>query len=568
MARLSTARQTEGENEYGKRTRNQQSCLTTLRRFTRTPKRFTSWRGRSALRALQPHLDHRTQASITSIGGSNALRKTNWSKVREAIKKGINIVFIPDRDGPGEKYTQTVAQQLHIDKLNVIRLGGERKDGYDIADWLREENEFSSLPQPVVEAIPIQQRPRSYRDLFGYHTPEVLEWLEDDMIPARKLTMLVGRSAIGKSAMALYIASATSNGRQPFQKTGLGDDLFQTNRNVLIYSTEDDWDDTIGVRLKMMGADLNNIAPLFSQRYGKSRSFDWSGRAEKDEMSDLDLLTQDLTQHPVTLLVIDPLIDVITGGNNNDPAVIRQAIETKINPILATGCTVLGIHHERKDAKKDDLLVDRAIGSQAWTGVARSVLHMQALPRRKALGTGKNPKPRTSLDGEFTIKQKDLETNSSLCGVLVVSKNNLAKVDGGWHYELPTRIPDGQTSCFIEVAINQNKITMRTPEELVQIYNPLAPEQIPESAVNHKARMDIRNEVSAFKTAKSVMLDCFKALGPDEQGRVPTKPLMEAVIDASMAGEKNAKQAIQALTDSVRDGNKFYRVLKEVTKPE
>lgn len=531
--------------------------------------------GEKCAETLQPHLDHKTQAVITSIGGSNAARKTDWSVVAKVVKRDSEIVFIPDRDEPGEKYIQAVAQLLNLEKIKVIRLGDDNcKPGYDIADWLEDGNEFLNLPTPLVETVaPIngvqaerEDRKKAYesvsfKSMFGHHTPARLEWLEEGMIPARKLTLLVGRAAIGKSAMALYIASAVSNGQSPFSKEPLGSELFADNQRVLIYTSEDDWNDTIAVRLEMMGANMQNIAPLFSQKHGVGRSFDWSGRASEDEPSDLDLLVDGIRQQPIGLLIIDPLIDVITGGNNNDPAVIREAIETKINPLLDLGATVLGIHHERKDAKKDDLLVDRAIGSQAWTGVARSVLNMQALPTHKAIGTGK--KPRTSLDGKFKISQKKIkDSNSDVCGVIVVSKSNLAKVDGGFHYELPSRVPDGQTSSFIEVAINPSKITKRTPEELVQIYNPVAQEKAPEAAVNTKARRDMAQEISAEKTAESVISEFFDDQ-QDNQGRVSAAGLVDWVMDAAMVGRNNAERVIRGLTDKVRVGNTFYRVLKK-----
>ena len=147
--------------------------------------------GEKCAEALQPHLDHRSKAVITSIGGSNAPRKTDWSSVCEAIERDCEIVFIPDRDEPGEKYIQEVARLLRPEKINVIRLGGDRDDGYEIANWLEVENDIATLPEPVAEAVPITTPPRAtgVSDLFDHHTPAVLNWLEKDMIPANKLTL-------------------------------------------------------------------------------------------------------------------------------------------------------------------------------------------------------------------------------------------------------------------------------------------------------------------------------------------------------------------------------------------
>ena len=521
--------------------------------------------GEKCLEMLRPHLDSRTQTGLTSLGGSGAADKTDWGVVTKHLKtseKPSTVIFMPDCDESGLKYATDVANLLGLTEMNLVHLGGS--DGYDIVDWL-ETNSFKDLPKPVstplvVENDPMDNERIGYPNLFGYYIPEKLEWLADAMIPARKLTLLVGRSGIGKSTMALYIASAISNNRQPFSQTGLDKGLFNNHR-ILIYSQEDDWNDTIAVRLKMMNADLQQIAPLRSQ-FNMDHSFDWDlpNSHKEEEVSDLDLLLNNMRTHPIDLLIIDPIMDVITGGNNNDPAVIRQNIEAKINPILSTGCTVLGIHHERKDAKKDDLLVDRAIGSQAWTGVARSVLHMQALPKRKAFGNNKNLKPRKSLDGEFSIKHRDMQTNSDICGVVVVSKSNLAKVDGGYHYELPSSIPDGQSSSFIHAAVNDDKITNRTAEELVQIYNPIAQEKPLESPVNQHFRTTMKKEVKALTTAEKAVQDAFSK---NQNQPIPPKELLEIVTTGASVGERIAQEAIRNLTKGKHlGGNRYVRILK------
>ena len=516
---------------------------------------------------LIPHIDPLTEAVVSSIGGSNSPHKTDWSPVRNALTQKCNVVFLPDLDEPGEKYIQAIGRLLGLSELNVLRLGGDAcPDGYDVADWLEEaNNDWSKRPAPVVESM-ANSTGAEAQSWFGYTETTELQWLSTDMIPANKLTIIVGRAGIGKSTLGLYIASRLSQGIEPFTgKPILPHSLFDEQPRVMIYSEEDDWSDTIAVRLQMMGANMNHVGALRSQM-DRKHNFKWDMTRE-EFATDYQMVLAGLQRYNVKLLVIDPLLDIITGGNNNDPAVIREAIETKINPILETGCTVLGIHHERKDARREDLLVDRAIGSQAWTAVARSVLHMQGLPKRKALGTGKNPTPRFSLDGKFNIKQKNLETNSELLGVVVVSKSNLAKVDGGYHYELPTRVPTelGQTSSFIQLEVNPDKITERTPEELVQIYNPLAPEKVSESAVNRKALLDMGKEVSALKRAEASVREFFEKHGVME---IATKTLTEEVLNDALVGERNAKEAINRLTESKRDGNNFFRVLKKTEKSD
>ena len=517
--------------------------------------------GEPCVESLAPFLDTKTQAVVTSIGGSNAAHKTNWSPIRKMIDRGCQIVFIPDLDTPGEHYIHRVAEQLHLDNISVIRLCDLRDDGYDIADWLKEGHTIPDLPPPSEEpvSVPNRRQAQPFRNLFGYHKPERLEWLSNDMIPARKLTLLFGRAKIGKSAMSLYIASMVSKQLSPFTYAPLisPGPFFDQQHKVLIYSSEDDWDDAIAVRLQMMGANMTNIAPLRNQQ-DWTQSFNW----DIENSSDYQLLLEGLRQDPVSLLVIDPLIDIITGANNNDAATIRRAMEQKIQPIVNLGVTVLGIHHERKGARPDDLLADRALGSQAWPAAARSVLYMQALPKRIALGGRSNTaNPRATLDNRYNVSMRDLGTNSYIMGIITASDANYAHVDGGYHYELPTAIPEGQSSSFISVAINEKKITSQTPSALVECYNPMRKEEI-ESSVNKKARIEMAKEIRAVKAGEQAIHEWFE----NNQSQVPSTTLLTFVQETASIGRANAKEAIRNKTKAKRDGNSFFRILKTPKK--
>lgn len=518
--------------------------------------------GEKCADALVEHLDPRTEAVLTSKQGATSAEKTDWSPVLDAIERRCEIVFLPDCDLAGDSYIRTVAEILGLEKINVIRLG--RENGYDIADWLDQGKTRDTLPEPTVEdRVLSTTEGKDYRGLFGHHEPEELRWLAEDMIPAGKLTLLFGRAKIGKSTMAMHIASMVSQQKQPFAERPLPSfrPVLGKPHRVLVYSSEDDWNDAIAVRLKLMNADMRNIAPLRSQ-YDPRLSFDWSAQQRGDNRpTDFEVLLHILREEPVSLLVIDPLIDIITGGNNNDAATIRRAIEERLLPIMSLGVTVVGVHHERKGARPDDLLLDRALGSQAWPAVARSVLYMQALPKRIALGVGTNPQPRGSADRKYNVTMRDLGTNSSLMGVVTVTDSNYAAVDGGYHYELPTLIPDGQSSSFISIAVHPKKIAEQTPNALVEVYNPLG--KPPESAINRKARIDMNKDTLKVNAATKAVREAFEGNLVDEKGRIDAITLREHVKEVAQVGDRNAKEAIGEVTESVREGKTYFRLLKD-----
>ena len=495
--------------------------------------------------------------ATTWAGGSGVVKKTDFSAL-----KGRKVVLWPDNDEPGRKAMKSVSAILrrYLCAVGVVAVPKDKPEGWDVAEASRDEAQAligETKPQGSL-LLPHQ---------LGNTRTSKLRWIADEIIPAKKATLLVGRKAIGKSTMAFYIAACVSRGEQPFT----GKKLPDGPHRVAIYSAEDDWSDTVAVRLSMMEANMDNIAPLKSQRY-EGRSFDWKEPpnrnkkgAEEIPQCDLELLWEALGVVPFTLFIIDPIMNIVTRGSNNDPRAIRSAFEEKLNPIMATGAAILGVHHERKDARREEFLVDRAVGSQAWPGLCRTALHMQALPMRKAVGTAKNSAPRKSLDGKFSIADVAMNTNSSIAGVICVSSCNLAEMNGGWHYELPTSTPDGQSSSFTKVAINPKKIKRRSAEELIQMYNPLAESKPPESAVNKKARMDMHSRISSLKAAEAAVRQAFSA--NEESEGIPMKQLTQEVMEAGGVGERTAQDAIRALTVSSRDGKKYTRNLKVEGSP-
>ena len=115
--------------------------------------------------------------------------------------------------------------------------------------------------------------------------------------------------------------------------------------------------------------------------------------------------------------------------------------------------------------------------------------------------------------------------------------------------------------------MNPKKITGRTPEELIQIYNPLAKEDAPERATDRKARRDMREKITAEKTAEKVVRDLFEA---EKDGfEYPSKQLEEAVMEGALVSINIAKRAIRNLTDTKRKGkNSYFRTLKSQENAE
>ena len=478
---------------------------------------------------------------ITSAFGTNSAWKTDWACLRNRLSEtGASLALIPDCDEPGVKYVHSIAWELNLDIINVIQIGdGQRDDGYDIADWLPEGNGWDDLPSPVAtraiskEEFEEQRRTAttpsdgidiSAVDMLNDFNPKPIEWLVRGVIPKRKFTLLFGRKGIGKSTMALWFAARLSSDQMLFDNP-------RQRAKTLIYTTEDDWDDTAAVRLKLMQADFTNVGHLRSF-VDLSKTFDWTKKGE------VEALHRYIAVQGYDLLIVDPIIDLL-GGNpsNNDPAAVRQAIEVKLGPIFASGCAVVGVHHERKDVKPNQMIVDRALGSQAWTARARSVVYMQAVTK-------------TATKNRVEVKNRDLNSNSKLYGVIVVGTSNIASMDGGWHYELPLQTYEDHESPHPTIIMRASRITGVTSHALANQYDPF--EAPPKAPTQRLAEMHIKDRIDAKKErdyAKTKAADAVKELLSDGS-TMKMSDIVEAVAEVTGVGGSNIRDAVREVCES------------------
>ena len=94
--------------------------------------------------------------------------------------------------------------------------------------------------------------------------PKPLEWAWDGLVPMGKLTLLTGDPGVGKSLVAMQVASMVSRGvKTPLGLTGAGAVLEnkkrELSRGVLIFSGADQPEDTLLPRLVAAGADASQI---------------------------------------------------------------------------------------------------------------------------------------------------------------------------------------------------------------------------------------------------------------------------------------------------------------------
>jgi hypothetical protein len=214
-----------------------------------------------------------------------------------------------------------------------------------------------------------QLKPR----LNGYDCPQLIlksgkdfdlrkiDWLWPGWLAAGKLHLLAGAKAAGKSTTTFdLMARLTIGGLWPDGSLApLGD--------VVIWSGEDDIEDTILPRFAGAGGDLARIYPIRNVfAHGQERPFDPS--------TDIPALTERVEQLPaLKLVVIDPMVMALpAGADSHKNAETRRGLQPLVDFAERRNIALLGITHFGKGTADRDP-VERVTGSLAFGALPRCI---------------------------------------------------------------------------------------------------------------------------------------------------------------------------------------------------
>ena len=191
-------------------------------------------------------------------------------------------------------------------------------------------------------------------------TPEPVQWLWSDWLALGKFHLLAGAPGQGKTTIAMGLAATvTIGGRWP-------DGTSCEAGQVLIWSGEDDYTDTLLPRLIAAGADRSRVHFVNGMRTGRGiRPFDPSidTRTLKEAIEQIG---------SVRMIVIDPVSTAVAGDSHKNTEV-RRGLQPLVDLATQINAALLGITHLSKGGQGSDP-AQRVIGSIAFTAVARVVL--------------------------------------------------------------------------------------------------------------------------------------------------------------------------------------------------
>jgi hypothetical protein len=167
-----------------------------------------------------------------------------------------------------------------------------------------------------------------------------VDYLVDDYIPLRKVTMFFGRGGMGKSVVTLDVAACVTTGKCAFGLTYTP----PLAADVLLCSAEDDVKDTIAPRLLAAGADMSRVHTIDGLRGRDGLLLPFS-------LAYCPLLARKLEAMPdVRLVVIDP-IGVFVGrtGLDSHKEAPMQALLADLRELAeARGVAIILVGHTNK----------------------------------------------------------------------------------------------------------------------------------------------------------------------------------------------------------------------------
>ena len=269
--------------------------------------------------------------------------------------------------------------------------------------------------------------------------PEPIRWIWKDWLALGKFHLLAGAAGTGKTTLALSLAATITLGSQ------WPDGTYCEPGNILIWSAEDDPQDTLLPRLLAHGADRQHIYFVSDVlEHNKPRAFDPCKDMQK-------LYEKAVNIKDVRLIIIDPIVHVIAGDSHKNGEVRRD-----LQPLIELGdklkAVVLGISHFNKNTAGQDPL-ERVTGSIAFGALARIVL--------------------------ATAKITDAAAEPKR--LLVRAKSNNGPDSGGYHYQIEQitldNYPDVLSSKIIwgsQVEGNARELLLDANEEPLSDHSTLS----------------------------------------------------------------------------------------------
>ena len=183
-----------------------------------------------------------------------------------------------------------------------------------------------SEEKPLTEAVKPNRKGKS-KNMESLESYGKIDFIHDPLLPEGSITLLCGDAGIGKSYISLYLSILMAEG-----KDFLGSAM--KRKNVLFVDLESSLP-LLNTRIQSIGIKSENI--FF---YTEGLNF-----LLKEDIAELK---NEILATEAGFCVIDSLMDIIPGINENDSGAMNQIFSALRSLVKQTGCSFLIIHHVNK----------------------------------------------------------------------------------------------------------------------------------------------------------------------------------------------------------------------------
>ena len=321
------------------------------------------------------------RVALTWQGGANNAKNFEFSK----YINGQIITLVADDDQAGRNAMRQIAEKIGYKAQLVLpnidnsgnglddELDPEDDHEYQLDQYLKswkiqnpQQLEFEK-PAKTQEKKEEKNKKDSETEIeivtASQLTMRKAEFVIQNTLPTENISLLAGPAGQGKTTLSLEMAAAISAN---YDFAG-----FPTQEgSVLMWSGEDIIETTLLPRLVASGADLDKVHFVAATKT-KDEKRDFS---PADDMDKLISKIKDIKD--IKLLILDPVIRIADNVRNANQALeIRKSMTSIVDCAKENKIAVLGItHFSKQQSSFGSGVLDRVLGSQAWTAVARMVL--------------------------------------------------------------------------------------------------------------------------------------------------------------------------------------------------
>jgi putative DNA primase/helicase len=195
----------------------------------------------------------------------------------------------------------------------------------------------------------------------GSYAVKPINWLWPNWLARGKLHIIAGAPGTAKTTLAIECAATISRGGT------WPDGSVAIQGDVLIWSGEDDIEDTLAPRLIAAGADLTRVKFIEATK-------DENGPRPFDPAIDMPRLARAIFDMEATpaLVIVDPVASTVVGDSHK-AAEVRAGLQPLVSLAASLHFAALGNHHFAKNTQGREPM-ERLIGSIGFAAAARIVL--------------------------------------------------------------------------------------------------------------------------------------------------------------------------------------------------